>query len=218
MNLRSRVALSGVILCLTLSSAIPDLARGAGCHAPRNLTPEQLLATMTPEEKVGQLFLVAFQGDDVSPGSAVARLIQHWRVGSVISAANHNFDNDTLAPQRVARLANALQALALIAPTAASYSSATNTYTPIPLFIALHQEGDGYPFSGVWQGVTPLPDQMAIGATWNPSYAQQVGQIVGQELAALGVNMLLGPSLDVLDKPRPTLPGALGVRSFGGDP
>lgn len=219
MNLRSRVALLGITLSLMLSSAMPQLARGADPQMARNLTAEELLAAMTPEEKVGQLFLVAFQGDDVSPGSAVARLIQERRVGGVfISAANDNFESDDLAPQRVASLANALQALALSDPAGTSRTLTTTTYTPIPLFIALHQEGDGYPFSGVWQGVTSLPDQMAIGATWNPSYAQQIGQIVGQELAALGVNVLLGPSLDVLDKPRPTLPGGLGVRTFGGDP
>jgi beta-N-acetylhexosaminidase len=59
---------------------------------------------------------------------------------------------------------------------------------------------------------------MALGATWNPAYAETIGQIVGQELRAMGVNMLLGPSLDVLEVPSPASAGDLGVRSFGGDP
>jgi beta-N-acetylhexosaminidase len=59
---------------------------------------------------------------------------------------------------------------------------------------------------------------MAIGATWQPQYARIVGQIVGQELAALGINMLLGPSLDVLEKPAPGTPSSLAIRAFGGDP
>ncbi|NIO69837.1 MAG: hypothetical protein GTN71_12610, partial [Anaerolineae bacterium] len=36
--------------------------------------------------------------------------------------------------------------------------------------------------------------------------------------SAVGVNMLFGPSLDVLSNPRPTLKGDLGTRIFGGDP
>jgi beta-N-acetylhexosaminidase len=181
---------------------------------------EQLLDQMTPEEKVGQLFLVTFVGDDVLPASDVARLIQQHRVGGVVlSPASGNFANGDDAPQQLATLANTLQTLAFTAPLTSTLApTATTSYTPIPLFIALNQEGDGYPFSNLRTGLTPLPNEMAIGATWNPTYAQQVGQIVGQELSAVGINMLLGPSLDVLDRPRPTLRGALGTRTFGGDP
>jgi beta-N-acetylhexosaminidase len=180
---------------------------------------EQLLAQMTPEEKVGQLFLVTFVGGDVSPESDIARLIQVYRVGGVaLSAANRNFSNNDTAPQQVATLANELQALAFASPLSSTFALSPTTYTAIPLFVALNHEGDDYPFTDLRTGLTALPNAMAIGATWNPTYAQQVGQIVGRELAALGVNTLLGPSLDVLDKPRPTLRGTLGTRTFGGDP
>jgi beta-N-acetylhexosaminidase len=59
---------------------------------------------------------------------------------------------------------------------------------------------------------------MALGATWNPENARQVGQVVGQQLAVLGVNLLFGPALDVLDNPRPERGGSLGTRTFGSDP
>ena len=59
---------------------------------------------------------------------------------------------------------------------------------------------------------------MAIGATWNPDNARAVGEIAGQELAALGFNLLLGPDVDVLNNPRPTGRGDIGTRTFGGDP
>jgi len=39
---------------------------------------EAILAKMTPEEKVGQLFLITFSGSDVSPDSPVGRLIGQW--------------------------------------------------------------------------------------------------------------------------------------------
>jgi len=88
----------------------------------------------------------------------------------------------------------------------------------IPLLLAITQEGDGYPFSSLRTGFTDLPSDMALGATWNDLNAQAVGQIVGQELSAVGVNLLLGPSLDVLSIPRPESSGDLGTRVFGGDP
>jgi len=88
----------------------------------------------------------------------------------------------------------------------------------IPLLIAIEHEGDGSPYTHLRSGLTALPNAMSIGATWNVSNAQVVGQVVGRELDALGVNTLLGPTLDVLDRPHPELPSNLGTRSFGGDP
>ncbi len=215
-----QLVLATLISCLLLLTPILPRAR-AQQEDPPPLDPaiEQLLAQMTPEEKVGQLFLVTFVGGDVSPASDVARLIQVYRVGGVaLSPGNGNFVNDNEAPRQVATLANNLQTLAFTSPITTTLTPTVTAYTPIPLFIALNQEGDGYPYTHLRTGLTPLPNEMAIGATWNPIYAQQVGQIVGQELTVMGINMLLGPSLDVLDRPRPTLRGTLGARTFGGDP
>lgn len=84
--------------------------------------------------------------------------------------------------------------------------------------IAIDHEGDGYPYTRLRNGFTPLPSAMAIGATWEPAYAEAVGEIVGRELAAVGINTLLGPAVDVLNNPRLSSRGDLGVRTFGGDP
>src|SRR5207245_300450 len=88
----------------------------------------------------------------------------------------------------------------------------------LPLFIAVNHDGDGYPDTQLQHGFTPLPSLMALGATWNPGYVQAAGQIAGQELSAVGVNMLLGPSLDVLDN-QPDLyvnqgPQTLGANAY----
>jgi beta-N-acetylhexosaminidase len=88
----------------------------------------------------------------------------------------------------------------------------------VPLLIAVSQEGDGWPHTALRGGLTELPSNMAVGATWNPQNAEAIGSLVGEELAGVGINLLLGPSLDVLDNPRPGLSGDLGTRSFGGDP
>ena len=88
----------------------------------------------------------------------------------------------------------------------------------VPLILAVLQEGDGYPYTSLRTGFTELPSEMAVGATWNESNARTMGWIAGRELSAAGVNLLLGPSLDVLSTPRPGLSGDLGTRVFGGDP
>jgi len=179
---------------------------------------------MSVADKVGQLFLVTFVGSDVTPGSAIAELVQTYRIGGVVLlASNRNFTNGPDTPTQIAQLTHDLQVLALspaILPAATEVTSTVplTSGVSLPLFIAIDHEGDGYPYTRIINGVTPLPNSMAIGATWNVANAETVGQIAGRELAALGINMLFGPSLDVLNAPRPSLKGDLGTRCFGGDP
>jgi beta-N-acetylhexosaminidase len=168
---------------------------------------DALFSSMTVEEKVGQLFLVAFVGNDPSPGSDVAQLVRQDYVGGVVLlASNSNFRNSSDTPHQVAELANQIQALAM------------GSGAQVPLFVAVDHEGDGYPYTRITGGTTPLPNAMAIGATWDPDNARAVGQIAGRELAAMGINLLLGPAVDVLNTPRPSGSGDIGTRSFGGDP
>ncbi|MEW6718105.1 MAG: glycoside hydrolase family 3 N-terminal domain-containing protein, partial [Chloroflexota bacterium] len=103
-------------------------------------------------------------------------------------------------------------------PLAGSLSEGQTLPNFIPLFIAVAQDGDGYPSDQLLSGLTALPNPMAIGATWQPDLAERVGLILGKELSALGFNLLLGPSLDLLELPKPESPGDLGTRTFGGDP
>ena len=181
-----------------------------------------MLQTLTPEERVGQLFLVTFQGDDGSPETPIGNLIKGYHIGGVIlQAANDNFTNVDQPLQQVSALTRQLQQ----DRWDASQEEQTNPvggerFTPayIPLFVGLPQEGDGFPYDQILTGVTPLPNEMALGATWNPELAAQVGAVLGKELSALGFNLLIGPSLDVLESPHPEGSNDLGTRTFGGDP
>lgn len=166
----------------------------------------ELMSRLSVEDKVGQLFIVSFDGADVNPGSDIFQLVTEYRVGGVVLfSANRNFNNDASAPRQVAELNNALQTTAFH----------TNS---LPLFIAIDHEGDDYPYSRLTNSVTSVPSQMALGATWNLGYTEAIGQIVGQEMAAMGINMILGPTVDVLNDPRSTGRGDIGTRVFGGDP
>jgi len=182
-----------------------------------------LLARMSPAARVGQLFLVTFPGTDVGELSAIHTLITKDLIGGVLlSPENGNIVNEGDTLVQVATLTNGLQRLAWEAVEgsfSAPAAGETVAGAPfVPMLIAVKQGNGGGAHASVISGTTPLPSSMAIGATWNPDHAETVGDIVGGELNALGINVLLGPSLDVLDVPRPGNPADLGVRSFGGDP
>ena len=62
---------------------------------------------------------------------------------------------------------------------------------------------------------TPMPGNMALGAIGLESEARQAGEIIGRELAAMGINLDLVPVLDVLEEPESSV---VGERSFGENP
>ena len=158
--------------------------------------------------------------------SDIARLIRDRHVGGVVlMSGNGNFRNDGDTPNQVLKLTDDLQTFAfrdleqpLISPDGTLNPALPDDAVPgLPLLVAIEQEGDGYPYTQLINGFTPIPNNLTIGATWQPDYARQVGEIMRRELEAVGVNLLLGPSLDVLDNPRPELKGYPGSRTFGGD-
>ena len=180
---------------------------------------------MSTAERVGQLFLVPFIGDTVPPDSAIADLIANYKVGGVILLASNDnitgYGNPDDVPRQVIQLTNALQNVAIngLPPTESEVAGEPVTSIPaVPLLIAVNQEGDGGPYSQILSGLTEVPNNMAIGATWQPQRAEIVGTVVGQELSALGVNMLFGPALDVLENPDPFSASDRGTRTFGGNP
>jgi beta-N-acetylhexosaminidase len=187
---------------------------------------QAMLDSLTPEERVGQLFLVTFTGPEAAMASATGAqiydLIVNYHVGGVIlTTANDNFVGSDQTLVIAQSLTDQLQRDEYSASQAPQVNPVTNdTFTPayIPLFIGISQEGDGYPYDQILSGMTPLPSQMTLGATWSPDESKQVGTVLGRELSELGFNLLLGPSLDVLEVPTTDSGGDLGVRTFGGDP
>lgn len=205
------------------SLLVPVPAARAQPDSP--LTKAQaLLATMTAEERVGQLFLVTFRGTNTGPESQIYDLIANQHVGGVILLSeNDNFldnpDTITAAHQLIEQLQTNELEPAVETPAPETPTPIPNPNTAlIPLFIGISQEGDGAPYDQILSGLTPLPGAMAIGATWKTELAQQVGSVLGEELSALGFNLFLGPSLDVVESPNPSAQIDLGTRSFGGDP
>jgi len=190
--------------------------------SPETQKAQDLLDKMTPEERVGQLFLVTFMESNTDSESPIVKLIREQHVGGVVFRAdNDNFSVTDDLPTTIQNAINSLQ-VENWKSTITGIQTESGTVQPggnyIPLFIGISQEGDLAPYDQIINGLTPLPSAMAIGATWKPSNAEAVGKVLGNEINALGFNLLFGPSLDVLDLVRTDIGEDLGVRTFGGDP
>ncbi len=142
------------------------------------------------ERKIGQLFVVGFDGTTVNP--KIKKLIHDYHVGSIIL-----FSRNIGEPEEVLQLTSDLQKEA----KKAGYEK--------PLLICLDQENGVV--SRIHKGLTTFPGSMALGATDNPQYAYKIGLATGKELKALGINWNLAPVLDVNNNPDNPV---IGVRSF----
>jgi beta-N-acetylhexosaminidase len=215
------ILLLALFLAGILAQSMPVKAVSSPQAADAESKAIALLEKMTPEEKVGQLFLVSFQGSQLDESSSIFDLITNHHVGGVIlNSRNDNFsDQNTVASAQA--VIKSLQQSEWDDSQSLFTDQSALTFTQnnyVPLLISINQDGDSYPYDQIINGVTPLPNEMAIGATWNRDYAQRIGNVLGQELSAIGFNLYLGPSLDVLDLPYVEGGDDLGTRTFGGDP
>lgn len=139
-------------------------------------------------KKVGQLFLLAFSGDDIN---VVLPLIKDRGIGGLY------LSNDNLGePLKTAKLLNSLQKAAL------------EGISKTPLLTAADQEG-------AWGVMVPYsstgPGNMALGAS-DPVNTYRMYSVFSKELASVGVFCNLAPVADVNSNP---LNPIIGTRSFG---
>ncbi len=178
----------------------------AGLPAPRTgLAQSQadaIVASMTPRQRVGQLFIVP----PLESYERAAELVRSMEIGGVV-----------LDETAILARADDAEAVGINTLVAGLRSAPDESADEIPAFVILDALRGGAAARGL-AGMTPIPSAMAIGATWRTEHASAVGAIRGRELANAGFDMLLGPSLDVLREPRPESSGDLGPRVFGGDP
>lgn len=209
-----------LMIALLFGTFVPASQVRAQTEPPAEVT--RLLESLSPEERVGQLFLVTFTGTDTSAESQIYDLVTNYHIGGVVLLAeNDNFNPTPNIVSGTHQLISDLQRIewnSAESPSPDPVTGTTQQRAYAPLFVGIEQEGDGYPSDQILNGLTLIPSAMSLGATWKPELAQQIGEIQGDELAALGFNLYLGPSLDVLDTPNPAARGDIGTRAFGGDP
>ena len=210
----------GILILLLLLSVVPPV----GAQEPEEDSVLQLMQRLPTRMKVGQLVLVSFPGTDLGDEAAIATLIEDYAVGGVLlRPENGNLGMAAeIAPEDVISMTNRLQRLSWYAarnPNALLPPDVLPFQVPyLPLFVAVEPDVGGLPVTKFISGTSALPSPLALGATWNRALAEATGQLVGRELAAVGVNFFLGPGLDVLDTPRPGDPADLGITTFGGNP
>jgi beta-N-acetylhexosaminidase len=147
------------------------------------------------EEALGQKLLLAFSGKH-QPSPDILEAIRRYKPGGITLFRSLNIDR----PAQVRQLTAALQRAARVAGLP-------------PLLIAADQEGGQ--LMAIGAGTTQLPGNMALGATASPELARRAGQVLGRELAAMGINANYAPVCDVNVNPKNPV---VGTRSFGEDP
>lgn len=174
----------------------------------KNTSPDpaaSLVAKMSLEDKVAQMFMVTpealskFNGSVVASGEQTKQAFTKRPVGGVIyNSANLQ------SPEQVKSMLSNLQ----------KYSK---DRVGIPVFIAVDEEGGTVArVSGSKSmGIKPYPNMSEVGAGKDSNRALQIGVEMGKYLADLGFNIDFAPDADVLTNPQNDL---LKYRAFGSDP
>ncbi len=105
--------------------------------------------------------------------------------------------------QRVDELVSQMTLEEKITQMAGAPSSGAGASVPgverlgVPTF----QMSDGPRGVSAEPGTTQLPVGMARGASWDPDLERRVGEVMGRELRAIGGNVLLAPTINILRHP-----------------
>jgi beta-N-acetylhexosaminidase len=161
---------------------------------------EKTRRKLSPEEKVGQLFMIWVRAEFLNVNSPeylqLRDTMNKYHVGSFAMTVRYEppflYKND---PYEAAELLNRLQ-----------------HDSKLPLLVAADFE---LGVSNRLRGTTGFPNAMAIGATGHLENAEAFGRITGQEARAIGVHWNFFPVADVNSNPDNPI---INTRSFGGDP
>ncbi len=150
---------------------------------------EQLIPTLTVEEKVGQLFILAFAGQD---SEYALDLVKNKHVGGFYLT-----DDNAKTLKEADILSGQLQKQAALRACDA------------PLLLAVDQEGAW----GILTKETDLgPGNLALGIANDVKITENMYQVFAEQMQAIGYNTLLSPCADVNSNPNNPI---IGQRAFG---
>ncbi len=146
---------------------------------------DSVLATMSTDEKVGQLFMInVFSNRDAGYEKDIAEKVSKYKLGGII------FFKGT--PYRQAVLTNDLQAK-----------------VRIPLMIGIDGE---WGLQMRLDSTVRYPRQMTLAASGNPYLANVMGKAIAQNCKRLGIQINFAPSVDINTNPSNPI---ICNRSFG---
>lgn len=146
---------------------------------------DSVMQTMTLEEKVGQLFMIAaYSNKDAGHENTIESTVKKYHIGGLIFFQG--------SPSKQAKLTNQYQ-------EAAKY----------PLLIGMDAEwGLGMRLDSV----ISYPRQLLLGAVKDDELIVKMGKLIGQQLRRLGVHINFAPVIDVNNNPNNPV---INDRSFG---
>ena len=196
---RTLSLLLAALLLLSLCSfpAFAEDARESG-------TPEDILAQMTTEEKIAQMLMPEFE--TYVDENGVEQKLTEMRPEMEEVLKKHGFAGVIFFPEN---MVDTEQAVRLV--DAMQTANAETAGRP-QLLTAIDQEGGQV--AGLGHG-TRMIGNMALGAIGDPDAAREAGQLIGEELSAVGLNYDTAPVLDVNNNPQNPV---IGIRSFSDDP
>ncbi|OGQ16625.1 MAG: hypothetical protein A3B70_07755 [Deltaproteobacteria bacterium RIFCSPHIGHO2_02_FULL_40_11] len=139
--------------------------------------------------RVGQMFIVGFQGTTVTDD--LKKLIQDYYIGGVIL-----FRPNLESPQKIAELTNEIQSL-----------------SKTPLFVSIDQEPGQ--IKRLQEPFTYFCSPTELARTGSPKISFDVGYAMAREMRAVGINYDFAPVVDVNTNPQNPI---IGKRAFGSDP
>ncbi len=154
-----------------------------------------LMAGMSLDQKLGQLIVVEYSGNNYQDSGLQYMVTQQHIGGILYQEVNHNFDPPD----------NTIDGLA-------AFSSQIQDDATIPMLIGTDQEGGQVNRLQNFHG--PLPSAAAMVATGDPQYAFSQGAQTANWMAQLGMNSDLAPVVDV----HTVDPPILQDRMFGNTP
>jgi len=153
---------------------------------------EEWIASLTLREKIGQLIMPRLPWQTIEMSVALEQWFVDYPVGGIIL-----FSDNVVSIQQVQALTADLQAVA-----------------PHPLLIATDEEGGRVSRVGRLFD-DAVPPAFDIGLMGDTDFAFEMGQLAGERLLSLGINMNFAPVADVWTNPANTV---IGNRAFGREP
>ena len=134
---------------------------------------EEILKSMTLEEKIGQMMIFGFHG--TTTNEDINWMLANYHSGGIIL-----FDRNMENKSQVKTLIENLNSVA---------------NEKVPLFFAIDEEGGRV--ARMTQDLTPPPSQKEIGNSGDSSQAYSYANSIAQELKAMGINLNFAPVADV---------------------
>lgn len=179
------------VLCIT---AILHAETDFWEDLPEAVWVNNMIASMIPEEMVGQVFLYGYIGERASP-ETLNWMGDHFIGGIKVFGWNTG------------------DLRALVNSIADFQKASQRTRLRIPFLIATDQEGGWV--RHVKTGTSATPGNMAVGATGSMEDAYKTGYYIGKELSIIGINTNFAPTVDILTNPDNSV---IGPRAFSSDP